>query len=115
MPTISAVAATGTARAPRGGAGAAAGGVAPVRSPVERSAVPACSAWPSSRTVWNRSAGTGASAFRMAWSSPAGTLPRTTRRLGGGSLNRLTMIAWAVGPVNGGSPASISYTTAARL
>ena len=112
---MSAFAATGTPRARSGGAGGAAGGMAAVRSPVERSAEPAWNACASSRTVWNRSAGAGASAFRMAWSSPAGTLPRTTRRLGGGSVNRLAMIAWAVGPVNGGSPASISYTTAARL
>ena len=34
------------------------------------------------------------------------------RTLGTGSLSRLAMIACAVGPVNGGSPASISYSTA---
>ena len=56
----------------------------------------------------NRSAGTGASARRIAWSTASGTLGRTARTLGGGSVSRFTMIAWAVAPVNGGSPASIS-------
>src|SRR6185437_7857281 len=37
------------------------------------------------------------------------------RAEGTGSVNRLAMIAWLVGPVNGGSPASISYSMQPRL
>ena len=32
-----------------------------------------------------------------------------------GETNRLAMMAWAVAPVNGGSPVSISYSTQPRL
>ena len=49
----------------------------------------------------------------MASSAAAGTLGRTARTLGGGSLSLLATIAWAVGPAQGDSPASISYSTAA--
>ena len=56
----------------------------------------------------NRSAATGASARWIAWSTASGTLGRIRRTLGTGSISRLAMIACAVGPVNGGSPASIS-------
>jgi hypothetical protein len=61
--------------------------------------------------VPNRSAGSGASAFRIARSTPSGTVPRTARTLGGGSVNRFMIIACIVGAENGGSPASISYST----
>ena len=61
-----------------------------------------------------RSAGALANAFVTARSTASGT-SRTVRRCGIGSLSRLAMIAWAVGPVYGGSPASISYSTQARL
>ena len=67
-----------------------------------------CSAWANCPAVANRSAGTGASACRMASSTAGGTVGRTARTLGGGSVSRLATMAWAVGPVNGGSPASIS-------
>ena len=50
----------------------------------------------------------GARARWMAWSTPSGTSGRVARTLGTGSVNRFAMIACAVGPVNGGSPASIS-------
>ncbi len=59
----------------------------------------------------NRSAGTGASARRIAWSNSSGTLGRPRRTLGTGSVKRLPITACAVGPVKGGSPASISYST----
>ena len=70
-----------------------------------------CSAWANCAAVANRSAGTGARAFRIASSTAGGTVGRAARTLGGGSVSRLAMIAWAVGPVNGASPASISYST----
>ena len=47
----------------------------------------------------NRSAGTGASARRMAASTGSGTFARTARTLGGGSVSRLTISAWVVAPV----------------
>ena len=56
----------------------------------------------------NRSAGTRASACRMAWSRDAGMAGRTRRTGAGSPVRRLAMIAWGVGPVNGGSPESIS-------
>jgi hypothetical protein len=62
----------------------------------------------------NRSAGDLASARVTAASRPAGT-SRNVPRWGRGSLSRLAMIACAVGPMYGGSPASISYSTHARL
>jgi hypothetical protein len=45
---------------------------------------------------------------------PSGTFGRSRRTLGTGSANRFMMIACAVGPVYGTSPASISYRTAPR-
>ena len=45
-------------------------------------------------------------------STCSGTLGRACRTRGTSPLNRLAMIACAVGPVKGGSPASISYSTA---
>jgi hypothetical protein len=68
---------------------------------------PARSAAANSPAVAKRSAGTFASARVTAASTPGGTA-RTLPRCGTGSLNRLAMRACAVGPVNGGSPASIS-------
>ena len=66
------------------------------------------SARANSAAVANRSAATGASARWMAWSTASGTLGRVRRTLGGGSLRRRAIIAWAVGAANGASPASIS-------
>ena len=61
--------------------------------------------------VANRSAGARANAFTIARSSGTGIVSRNRRADGTGSLKRLAMIAWLVGPVNGGSPVSISYNT----
>ena len=72
------------------------------------------SAAANSPTLAKRSAGVRARARVTAISTPAGTA-RSVVSFGSGSLNRLAMIACAVGPVYGGSPASISYTTHARL
>jgi hypothetical protein len=44
----------------------------------------------------------------IACSRRADTASRICRICGTGSLSRRAMIAWAVRPVNGGSPASIS-------
>jgi hypothetical protein len=52
-----------------------------------------CSAWLNCGMPEWRSAATGASAFRIAWSTASGTLGRTARTLGGGSLNRFARIA----------------------
>ena len=41
-------------------------------------------------------------------SSTAVGMSRVARTFGIGATNRLAIIAWAVGPVNGGSPESIS-------
>ena len=66
------------------------------------------SARASSAADANRSAGTGASAFRIAASTASDTVGRTARTLGAGSVSRFTSIACVVAPVYGGSPASIS-------
>jgi hypothetical protein len=50
----------------------------------------------------------------MARSSASGT-SRTAASGGGGAVRRFAITAWGVGPVYGGSPASISYTTQPRL
>ena len=39
------------------------------------------------------------------------TVERFCRSDGGASVSTRATMAWAVGPVKGGSPASISYTT----
>ena len=79
--------------------------------------------WPTCRRGVRRSrvgttstlaaSGTLASAFSIARSSSSGTVCRTVRKLGTGSTSCRAMIAGAVGPRNGGSPASISYSTQA--
>ena len=66
------------------------------------------SARPNASTDSNRSAATGARARATASSTAAGTLDRAWRTLGTSPLKRLAMMACALGPVNGGSPASIS-------
>src|SRR5439155_13815522 len=68
-----------------------------------------------SEAVANRSAGALASAFWRACATASETVSRRVRTCGIGSLNRLAMMAWAVGPLYGGSPASISYSTQPRL
>lgn len=55
-----------------------------------------------------RSDGTLASAFTTAVSTPSGTVSRTTRSRVGRSVSSLAITACTVGPVTGGSPASIS-------
>src|SRR6185312_3055470 len=64
----------------------------------------AVSAARNSDAVAKRSAGSFSSALRTQASRSAGRLR------GSSDITRATM-AWAVGPENGGSPASISYTT----
>ncbi len=73
------------------------------------------SARANSAAVANRSAGALASARATAWDTPSGTVSRTSRSGRGVSMSRRAMIACAVGAVNGGSPASISYSTMPRL
>ena len=68
-----------------------------------------------SAAVANRSAGAFASALTTTCSSQSGTVSRTARRRGTGSIACRARIAWADQPVKGGSPASISYSTQARL
>ena len=69
-----------------------------------RVVAPGCNDRPSCDAVANRSAGVRASARATAASTLSGTSGRTTRTGVGTVLNRLAMIACAVGPVNGGSP-----------
>src|SRR5439155_18996285 len=68
-----------------------------------------------STAVGNRSAGVFDSARRIASSVASGIVSRTID--GGDTMSRewRAITARAVGPVNGGSPTSISYTTHARL
>jgi hypothetical protein len=75
-------------------------------------AAAAASAWAICAAVANRSAATGASARWIACSTASGTLGRARRTRGTSPLSRRAITACAVGPVNGGSPASISYSTA---
>ncbi len=82
-------------------------GVTSVREPS------GCKARAKSAAEANRSAGTLASALVTACSTPSGIPSRTVRRGGMGWVSRFAMIAWKLGPVYGGSPASISYTTQA--
>src|SRR5213592_4444024 len=67
-----------------------------------------------SATLANRSAGAFASARASACSTAAGASGRRARSGAGGSLKCLATMARALSPENGGSPASISYTTQAR-
>ena len=76
-----------------------------------RTASGRASAAANSATEAYRSAGTWASAVRMACSTPSGTLSRTVRSRGTVPTTFRAWMAWAVAPVNGGSPASISYST----
>ncbi len=72
------------------------------------------SALANSAAVENRSAGVRASAlFTAAWSE-ADTASRTAESGRGVSVSARAMIAWALGPLNGGSPASSSYRTQPR-
>jgi hypothetical protein len=66
------------------------------------------SASANSLAVPNRSMGALASARITATSAPSGTASRTTRSEVGRSVSILARMARAVGPVTGGSPASIS-------
>ena len=67
----------------------------------------------SAAPAW-RSAGTFANAFSTARSTPGETVSRTVRMGATGSTACRARIACAVGPVNGGAPVSISYTTQPR-
>jgi hypothetical protein len=86
------------------GAGTVGTDVGVVIAPV----TPDWSARANSAAVGGRSAARGASARWIACSTASGTLGRAFRTLGTGSVNRFMMMAGAVGPVYGGSPASIS-------
>ena len=61
-----------------------------------------------SRAEPQRSAGSFCKAVRIAASAAGGTVGRLGRSIGTGSVSTLATIAWELGPVNGGSPASIS-------
>ena len=65
--------------------------------------------------VWNRSAGVFSSACMTASSTSSGTDDRTTCRLGTTSIECRAMIAMELGPVKGGCPIRISYSTQPRL
>ena len=82
-----------------------------------RSAAPSLSVSALAKSIAdrNRSAGTFAIARTIASSTASGTVPRTIFRLGTLSSECRASSAIAVGPVNGGWPASISYTMHARL
>src|SRR5512143_4242000 len=67
-----------------------------------------------SLTDAKRSAGILLNALATAVSIPSGTVSRTTRSRVGRSVISFAMIAWTLGPVTGGSPASISYNTAPK-
>ena len=93
-------------RASRGVPGAAAGMI---------SGTDATSASANSVIVGNRSAGSLASARASARSMAAGTLGRRAPIGAGASIAWRAIVARAPVPANGGSPASISYSTQARL
>ncbi len=59
----------------------------------------------------NRSAGSFSSAVRIAASTYGGTVCRCPVTERGWSVMTRATMACAVGPVNGGSPVSISYST----
>jgi len=67
-----------------------------------------------SSAVFHRSVGDLASARATAFYSHAGTPSRVSRSGGAFAANRREMITWAVGPTNGGIPATISYSTQPR-
>jgi hypothetical protein len=71
------------------------------------------SARANSPALVNRSAGVLASARATAASISGGTVLRSTRRCVGVSVISFAIIDCALAPVTGGSPASISYSTAA--
>jgi len=72
--------------------------------------------WPiraaeNSAAVANRSAGSFSSAVNTAPSTSGGTVCRCEVSERGFSVTTRATIAWALAPVNGGSPVSISYST----
>lgn len=69
------------------------------------------SAVANSAAVAKRSAGSLASATCTASSTCGGIVLRCTMSDRGSSVTTRAMIAWAEGPVKGGSPKSISYVT----
>ena len=95
---------SGARREPAGGRAAAIGtvGADPLRDPAP------VSASLNSRAEPQRSAGSFCSAVMIAASAAGGTVGRLGRSGGGCSVSTLATIAWELGPVKGGSPASIS-------
>ena len=73
-----------------------------------------CNAAANSAAEWNRSAGVFSSALATAASTWGGTLARIARKRVGRSVSSFAMTACDVEPAYGGTPASISYSTAAR-
>ena len=67
---------------------------------------------PNSLAEPQRSAGSFCSAVRIAASTPGDTVGRLGRSAGTCSVSTFATIACELGPVNGGSPASISYAMA---
>src|SRR5262249_2298705 len=116
-PAVRAIAATGIGRRDAGAVGAGradsltgTGVVVPtadtggagegtVTAAVAPLGVPTWSVAANSFAEANRSAGTSASAFRIASSTAGGTVRRAARTLGAGSVSRLITIDCAVGPV----------------
>src|SRR6266852_5409125 len=101
-----------TARRPgRPGAAAAESGAVVADTPLQPGRAKAST---NCAAVWNRSAGSLARAFRTAVSTCGGTDSRSCRSGRGRSVTTLAITDCTVGPVCGGSPASISYRTAPR-
>ena len=90
------------------GAGTPAAGVG---TGVRAASIAASSAETSSSADWYRSAGFLASDFMITASTCGATSSRVAVIERGRSVMVRMMMARAVGPVNGGSPASISYST----
>src|SRR6185437_14473721 len=87
-------------------------GAAAAAAPAAAAPDSADSAAANSLALPNRSAGSFSSAVSTARSTAAGTVCRTLRGAAGSAVITLATIACAVGPVNGGSPTSISYVVA---
>ena len=88
--------------------GAAAAGTKPLSAAIEAAVAGSLSALTNASAVANRSAGSLASALCTAASTLAGTERRRSPSRSGSLVTTAAITAWMVGPVCGGSPASIS-------